>query len=57
MMDDGYSCEACIPVYIRVFNIVSDFFAKLPKDEATMCLGFLLCFFGTATTTTTATAL
>ena len=57
MMDDGYSCEACIPVYIRVFNIVSDFFAKLPKDEATMCLGFLLCFFGTATTTPTATAL
>lgn len=44
----GVCCEACIPVYLRICGLVYKFYSKLPKEEATMILGFLLCFFGGA---------
>ena len=40
------SCEACMPIYVRIFALCARFVAALPQEELGILLGLLLCFFG-----------
>lgn len=41
-----FSCEATLPIYVRVAWLIGTFIAHLPAEEISMLAGLVLCFFG-----------
>lgn len=40
------SCEATLPIYVRLAWLIGTFVAHLPKEELSILAGLVLCFFG-----------
>lgn len=41
-----FSCEATLPIYVRVAWLIGTFISHLPAEEISMLAGLVLCFFG-----------